>query len=58
MIIEELFTQTLVNVILSGDVHQARLLADASPLTIESMSKANRLRISHACDKWGIPSIL
>jgi hypothetical protein len=54
----ENFTTTIINIILSGDVHQARAWADAHRVTVAEMSIAQRSRVAHACRRWGIPGII
>lgn len=58
MIAVELFTVTIINIILSGDVGQARVWADAHPGMVSEMSIAQRSRVAHACRRWGIPGII
>ncbi len=51
-------TTTLVRIITSGDVGQARLWTDAHPDAVARMSPRQRRAVAHACSRWGIPSIL
>jgi len=51
-------TNTIVHIITSGDVGQARLWADAHSNDVARMSRNQRRAVAHACSRWGIPSIL
>lgn len=49
---------TLVSIVLSGDVSGARAYAAAYPETFANVTPGERRRVNFACKKWGAPPVL